>query len=230
MSAGHALVLGDGDAPTRAGLDAAWPGWDEGVSMVIAADGGARLAEALSLAIDHWVGDGDSLAADALDRLRARGVATELVPAAKDASDLELALARAIDHGVGRITILGALRGPRLDHELANVFLLAHPALGERAIDVALVDPRARVSLVGGSGRGGARALVGRRGDLVSLFPLDEAVEGVSTTGLEYALDDEPLQLGPARGLSNVRAATEATVAVRRGRLLIVETPVTVGS
>ncbi len=38
-----ALILADGDAPTRDGLDAAWPGWDAGVDLVIAADGGARL-------------------------------------------------------------------------------------------------------------------------------------------------------------------------------------------
>jgi hypothetical protein len=48
------LVLADGDAPTRTGLDRAWPGWDDGIDLVVAADGGARLAGALGLAIDAW--------------------------------------------------------------------------------------------------------------------------------------------------------------------------------
>ena len=35
---GHAIVLADGAVPSRAQIDAAWPGWDAGVSLVIAAD------------------------------------------------------------------------------------------------------------------------------------------------------------------------------------------------
>ena len=42
-SAMKVIVLADGDAPERAGLDAAWPGWADGVD-VVAADGGARHA------------------------------------------------------------------------------------------------------------------------------------------------------------------------------------------
>jgi len=61
-----AIVLADGDAPDRAALDSAWPGWADAVEVVIAADGGARHADGLQLAIDTWVGDGDSITADAL--------------------------------------------------------------------------------------------------------------------------------------------------------------------
>jgi thiamine pyrophosphokinase len=225
---GHALVLGDGDAPTRAGLDAAWPGWDEDVSLVVAADGGARLAEQLGLSLDRWVGDADSFPRAEVDRLAAAGVEATLVPGAKDESDLELAVMAAADRGVSRITVLGALRGPRLDHELANVALLAHPALAR--IDVELLDDRTRVRLIAAIADGPSMTahLAGRTGDLVSLLPLDSAVEGVTTEALLYPLADEPLGVGPARGLSNVRTAPDATVTVRAGRLLVIETPATV--
>ena len=66
-----------------------------------------------------------------------------------------------------------------------------------------------------------------RVGDLVSLLPLGDGVEGVTTSGLQYPLTDEPLPAGPARGLSNVRQEAAATVTVRRGLLLIVESPAT---
>src|SRR5262245_52383255 len=90
---GHALVLGDGDArTTRAGLDAAWPGWDDGVTTVIAADGGARLAASLGLDLDRWIGDGDSYPAADVDRLAAAGVDVRRLPREKDESDLELAV------------------------------------------------------------------------------------------------------------------------------------------
>ena len=69
------------------------------------------------------------------------------------------------------------------------------------------------------------RRLAGRSGDLVSLLPMGPGVEGVTTDGLAYPLRDEPLPIGGARGLSNVRVATEARVVLRRGLLLIVESP-----
>ena len=71
--------------------------------------------------------------------------------------------------------------------------------------------------------------LEGRAGDLVSLFPLGAGVEGVTTEGLAYPLRDEPLVVGPARGLSNVRSGPGARVALRAGRLLVVETHVMQG-
>jgi thiamine pyrophosphokinase len=58
----------------------------------------------------------------------------------------------------------------------------------------------------------------------VSLLPHGGDVTGISTQGLRYPLVDEPLVVGPARGLSNVRTAANASVRVRAGRLLIVET------
>jgi thiamine pyrophosphokinase len=50
-------------------------------------------------------------------------------------------------------------------------------------------------------------------------------VVGVTTAGLAYPLRDEPLPEGPARGLSNVRATESASVTLRSGLLLIVESP-----
>ena len=71
------------------------------------------------------------------------------------------------------------------------------------------------------------QGLPGRIGDLVSLLPLGDRVDGVTTEGLRYPLRDEPLVAGPARGQSNVRMSPHAAVTIRRGRLLIVETPAT---
>ena len=44
---------------------------------------------------------------------------------------------------------------------------------------------------------------VDRSGDYVSLLPLSERVDGVTTHGLRYPLSDATLTQGPARGLSN---------------------------
>jgi thiamine pyrophosphokinase len=223
-----AIVLADGDAPARAALDEAWPGWADGAGIVIAADGGARHARDLGVALDAWVGDGDSIGDDRLAALAADGVTIRRVPAAKDESDTELALLEAIARGADEIVVVGALGGVRFDHALANVGLLAMPRLDGRP--TALVDARTRVRLVSAPDRAGEPvrlALPGRIGDLVSLLPYGPGVGGVTTEGLAYPLADEPLPAGPARGLSNVRASEGAAVTVGSGRLLVIETPVT---
>ncbi|HLE79510.1 MAG TPA: thiamine diphosphokinase [Candidatus Limnocylindrales bacterium] len=218
----RAIVVADGAHPTRAALDAAWPDWDAGTDLVVAADGGARLADALGLPIHRWVGDGDSLGETGLAELRRRGVPIELASPDKDESDTELGLLTAVGAGARRVTIIGALGGLRPDHALANVALLGHPAAA--GCELQILDPIARIRLLDGAS--GRLDLAGRVGDLVSLIPL-EAVDGVTTTGLRFPLRDDTLIVGPARGISNIRAASDASVSIRSGRLLVIEAPAT---
>ena len=218
----RAAVLADGDAPSRATLDAAWPGWDEDITVVIAADGGARHASALGLRIDRWVGDGDSLPAADLEALRTAGVPVTLVAAEKDETDTELALQVALDAGADEVVILGAFGGERLDHALANAALLAHPSLAGRS--ALLLDGGSRVRLLAGRG---SLALDGQPGDLVSLIPFGADARGLTTDGLRYPLRRETLTLGTARGVSNVRVSERASVTLEGGAILVVETPVT---
>lgn len=221
----RALVVADGDVPDRARLDAAWPGWDEGLELVVAADGGFRRSVALGLQPDLLVGDGDSLGEREFERLAATGLAIERSPAAKDESDAELAVVAAIARGAGAVTILGALGGERLDHALANIGLLALPQLADRP--AILLDGTTRVRLLRAPGPDGGSVMLdlgGAVGDLVSLLPQGQGVTGVTTTGLRYPLCDEPLPVGPARGLSNVRDVADASVTLRSGDLLVIET------
>jgi thiamine pyrophosphokinase len=221
---GHAIILADGEAPDRASLDAAWPGWDAGVGLVVAADGGARHALPLGLRLDRWVGDGDSIEPGDLAALAAAGVRIDRVEREKDASDTELAVLAAVEAGADELTIIGGLGGERIDHALTNLALLAHPAFDERPIR--LYDARAaRISLVSGPVE---RDLDGRIGDLVTFLPWGERAAGVTTTNLRYRLRDESLEPGSSRGLSNVRTASRAGISLRVGRLLVIETPVTV--
>ena len=228
IAAMDALILADGDGPRRDELDAAWPGWDAAIGLVVAADGGARLADRLGATIDLWVGDGDSLGEDGIAALAAAGVPIERTRPDKDESDTELAVDAALRLGAEGIVIVGALGGRRIDHALANIGLLAIPELAARK--AVILASLSRVSLVHAPGPDGgavARALPGRLGDIVSLLPFGSGVEGVTTRGLAYPLTDEPLPPGRARGLSNLRTAPDARVIVGRGLLLIVESPAT---
>ena len=214
----HALVVADGDVPSRAILDEAWPGWGDGVTDVIAADGGLARARELGLEPDLVVGDLDSL--DPAIAAEAAGTGTEIQRASpdKDESDTELALLAAIRRGATRVTVLGAFGGPRLDHALANIWLLAHPALA--GVEARLLDGSARARLIAAPG---TFQLPGRLGATVSLLPVGGDAEGITTHGFRYPLRGESLRTGPARGLSNVRTAPDASVTFREGRLLVVE-------
>ena len=64
---------------------------------MIAADAGLDHAEALGLPVDLVVGDLDSVSKEALERARRAGIAIEEHPAAKDQTDLELALDAAME-------------------------------------------------------------------------------------------------------------------------------------
>ena len=219
--AAHVLVLADGSVPPRATLDETWAGWSDGIDLVVAADGGSRHAAVVERGLDLWVGDGDSVGEAELAALAGAGIPIRRSSVDKDESDTELAVIAALEADPDRITILGALGGARFDHGLANVWLLAHPRLVGR--DVRLLDASARIRLVGP----GATDLGGRIGDLVSLLPFAGDAAGVTTDGLRYPLRGEALRSGPSRGLSNVRDAADARLTVGSGRILVVETPVT---
>jgi thiamine pyrophosphokinase len=224
----NALILADGAVPDRSQLDLDWPGWDADVGLVIAADGGARHAEPLGVTLDLWVGDGDSTGEAGLAALEAASVPLERARPDKDESDTELAMLAAIRRGAGGIVIVGALGGARIDHALANIELLALPELDGRPATI--LGAGARIGLIRAPDRAGdavERRLPGRLGDVVSLLPLGPGVEGVTTDGLAYPMADEPLPIGRTRGLSNVRATDEARVTVRRGLLLVIESPAT---
>lgn len=218
-----AIIVADGEVPAHgpelAALLAPEPG---GTTLVIAADGGARKADEIGLAPDLVIGDGDSLDDAAVAALRAAGIDVELFPAEKDESDTELALREAVARGAKTIVILGAFGGGRLDHALANIGLLALPELEGR--DVVLSDGRVTIRMMGAGDGPGRASVAGTPGDLVSLFPLDAQVEGITTAGLRYPLHGETLALGASRGLSNELTDPEARVSSERGRLLIVHT------
>ena len=185
--------------------------------LVIAADGGVRVARYYDLPIDIVIGDLDSLEPADVDALAAAGVTIQRHPEEKNETDLELALLWAVEQGAGCLRIMGATGG-RFDQALSNVYLLALPAL--RSVDVRIITGRQQAWLM----YPGENQIAGQPGDTVSLIPLGGAVEGVRTEGLYYPLRGETLAFGPARGVSNVLQADAARVYLDAGILLAVHT------
>jgi thiamine pyrophosphokinase len=203
------LILAGGDgAPWKPALPSAGP------LTVIAADSGVDLAHALGLRVEVAVGDFDSVSAEGLARAEAEGATIDRYPADKDATDLELALDRALELGARRVVVVGG-DGGRLDHLLAGALLLGAERYDGLELDALLGPARAHVVRR-------ERTLAGSPGELVSLLPLHGPAEGVVTKGLRFPLHGETLAPGSTRGVSNVLEASAARVAVAQGVLLAV--------
>jgi thiamine pyrophosphokinase len=217
-----AVIVADGDvSPDALANLSAFVG-DGERPLVVAADGGALKAELLGLVPDVVVGDLDSVSTEAVSSLRQAGTQVLRHDRNKDESDTQLALREAISRGARSLLIVGGLGGRRIDHGLANVLLLTLPELA--GCDAVLLAGDAAVRVIGTRGPDQLE-LRGRPGDLVSLLPLSDSVEGVTTAGLAYALEDEPLIQGPSRGLSNVMQGEFATISTHSGRLAVIHGP-----
>ena len=194
--------------------------WLDRAELVIAADGGAASLERIGRRPDRLVGDLDSVDASLVARLTDAGVPIDRHPTDKDATDTELALRDAVTGGATEIVLLGALGGDRLDHELANLLLLADPETARLTVRIVRGPTTVRVL------RAGSLALEGRVRDLVSLLPIDRDAVGVTTAGLRWPLDGATLRVGRSRGISNEIVAAPASVEVRDGTLLVIETAI----
>ena len=191
------------------------PGLIGGADLVIAADGGAEALVALGIQPHVLVGDFDSVSPATRARVEEAGAEVIALRADKDWTDTEVALRLAVERGADRVTVFGALGGPRLDHLLGNMLLLTAPWL--RGCDVHLVDARHEIFLAQGDG-----VVVGSPGDLVSLLALTPVVEAVETEGLAYPLRGEPLYQAATRGVSNELVDGRARVRHGAGELLVI--------
>jgi thiamine pyrophosphokinase len=183
-------------------------------AFVIAADSGLAHARALGRHVDLVVGDLDSVNVDELAEARREGAAVEAHPRGKDQTDLELALDAALAREARTVTVVGG-HGGRLDHFAANLTLLAAPRYRPARLDAWMGE--AHVVVVRDDVE-----LTGTPGTLVTLVPLGGPACGISTTGLRYPLDDEDLDAGTSRAVSNEFTAARARVRVRAGTLLAI--------
>ncbi len=183
-------------------------------SFIIGADGGAAVAQELGILPHIVIGDGDSLDPQVRKHLEIMKVEFIDYPREKDKTDTQLALEYCISRGAKEVTILGAI-GSRLDHSLANVFLLV--LAKEHGIKARIIDGAGELFLL----KEESMMLQGRPGDYLSLLPLTEKVIGVSGEGLKYPLNRETLYLGHTRTISNELVSTQVRIEVEKGMLLI---------
>lgn len=184
--------------------------------VILAADGGAKYCRALNITPRAIIGDLDSILPDDLEEFTNRGSRILKYPKRKDETDLELAIDLAIAEGASEVILFGVLGG-RWDQTLANLLI---PALDKfSSTPIRLMDGMQEIILLRG---GSTLRWRGHAGATVSLIPIGGEAHGVTTSGLEYTLNDGVLKLGSTLGVSNVMVEEEASVSLEDGLLMCV--------
>ena len=198
----YAVILCNGAPPSKA----LFRYTVSSAHLLITADGGTHTALRYESKPDVATGDFDSYDPNSADF-------ETVLDADQETNDLEKALALAIRRGVDRAVLLGAT-GLRLDHTLKNLSVLKQfddrfeqLIISDNYGDIFLAPRKLRLELAAGTA--------------ISLFPLSGRVEGITTDGLKYTLDDEKLENGIRDGSSNEVVSDPITITHRSGDLLI---------
>jgi len=105
--------------------------------------------------------------------------------------------------------------GGRIDHSLASVMSLKY--IMEKGAEGMLLTKKSRVFLIDG------KATIKRSiYSKISLIPLTGTVTGVTTTGLQYPLENATLVQSANLGISNAFCTNEATIELKAGILCVV--------
>lgn len=174
---------------------------------VIAVDGGLAHLEAIEVKPYMAVGDFDSLGYEP------KGIRISKFAKDKDQSDMELALAKARAWDCDSIWVFGAL-GKRLDHTLANLYVLA--AASESGMKVSCIGMDEEVAFVTGPD---ILEIEARESGIISVFSMSDECTGVFERGLKWELDDCTLSNRTSHGLSNEFIGEAALVGVETGTL-----------
>ncbi|OCL26405.1 thiamine pyrophosphokinase [Orenia metallireducens] len=181
---------------------------------VVCADGGANHAYRLGILPNLILGDLDSISSEALEHYQNQQVEFDKYPIAKDKTDTQLILEQLVTLGAKEIIIFAGLGG-RLDHTLANLYLLEFFA--EFDTKIRFVSPKERIELVCKE-----KILINEVNKTLSLLPLSNEVTGVYLEGFKYGLENATFKQGDTLGLSNIVIASPARIKLASGKLLMI--------
>jgi thiamine pyrophosphokinase len=184
-------------------------------TRIIAADAGMRHAAALGVVPELWVGDFDSAPSDLPPDLLA--VPREQFPMAKDHTDGELAVAKAIEGGATRLILVGAFGGPRADHAFLHLTLAMR-----------LAESGKSVMLTSGNQEGipllkGTASFDYEDGTIFSVIAF-EALSGLTLQGARWPLNQVTVPFGSSLTISN-EVSGKLTISLGLGRAMLIAHP-----
>ncbi|NUO81145.1 thiamine diphosphokinase [candidate division KSB1 bacterium] len=179
--------------------------------LVICADGGANRAQERGLAPDFIVGDFDSMSEETR---RAFPEAQLILRPSQSATDLEKALAFAVEEKIARAILVG-ITGLRFDHQLVNLNIV-EKFCGQMHLE--MHDDFGVGSFIVAASAPATATFAAFPGQQITLLAF-RRVTGITTSGLQYPLNDEALEWAVRDGLSNEARGEEFSITVRAGNL-----------
>ena len=183
--------------------------------FIICADGAISHCIKMNINPDVWVGDYDSCYLSenefcaVTENCEIISLNTE-----KDMTDTEFACDIAVSRGFNKVDILGAI-GSRFDHSLAKIYLLKK--LFDNGVDARIINENNLIYVAKRHNK-----ITSREYKYISLIPLSDSIEGVTSTGLKYKLNDDVLEKYTSRGVSNQLVAEISDIDILHGDALVI--------
>lgn len=191
--------------------------------IVICADGGASHLKNIGVLPDVLIGDFDSIDDNELENMIRLGVQVIKYPKDKDYTDTELCVDYALKNNFSKIIILGGI-GTRFDHTLANVYLLKK--IFENNATGVIADEHNEIMIAG------SRIEINKNIEMcgiensyknkLTILPFSDRVEGLTTYGLLYELNNADINMGWTTGVSNEFTSDTAVLTLKNGLIIVI--------
>lgn len=210
----RAIILSNGNL---SGLDRLKENIDKN-DFIVCTDGSATFALENNIHPNLVIGDFDSTTASIFKKLKQKNINLIKYPMIKDKTDFELAVDFLLKKKFKEIIVFGIL-GDRLDQIIANINLLIKIQIENKDSMIKIIEGNQDLYILYKD-----IEISGKIGDLISIIPIDGDVIGITTTGLEYRLNNETLKYGLTRGISNILNQSKTKISVQKGHALVVHT------
>ena len=188
--------------------DITWLGVDRGVYFILE----------MGITPDFAVGDFDSVTEKEWEIIEDKAPAIRRVQPEKDETDMELALMWAVKQNPSYIKVFGATGG-RLDHLMANAFMLSYYQKQHPNVKMEIVDIQNQLSIYY---PGKYELDRDSQKKYISFIPLKSEVAGLNLTGFKYPLVDQRVHFGSSLCISNELIQQSGTFSFEKGILMLI--------
>lgn len=179
---------------------------------IIGVDGGINTLEEINLKPHIIIGDFDSAHID--NKFLLLNIKTITHEPEKDFTDTELALNYAIEEGFSPLIIVNSMQ-ERIDHVLGVIASLRY--LNNNNVNGLVIGDKQLFMILKKDNQFSLPINI-----TISLIPLSDTVNGVTTKGLYYPLNNGLLSCDRALGISNVVSEEKVEIVLEEGELLFV--------
>lgn len=189
---------------------------NQSFDMIIGVDSGTNYLYQSHIFPNIILGDFDSIDNKAKDFFESKKIKFIEFPPEKDMTDTHIAIEYAIERGAREIVLLSAT-GTRMDHTLANIFLIEKYM---KQVKINIINENNNIQLIRDKQ---LVALPMNHFKYISLIPFSDRVEGITTKGLKYELHDAILTRMDSLGVSNEFKKESCSISINKGLLAIIQ-------